>query len=231
MALSIESSSSGTPAVTGTSVTFSFTVTAAALLGVKAGSGHPTLAARSVSSATYNAVGMTSKGASDDANFLRMETLLLDVTGVTGAHNVVVNWASASSTIMSPGATAFVGADVASFGTYASNHANDSSPTVTGSSATGELFFAGVASDSNTSIAEGGTLAWEREAIGGDVCCGAQTYPGAPSVTATWSEGVGFTDTGWAADGISIKPAGGGSVTPVLPPLQITPQYQALIAQ
>lgn len=208
MALSVESSSSGTPATSGTSVTWSHTVTAATVLGVKAGAGHPTLASRSVSSATYNAVAMTSKGASDDANFLRIETLVIDTTSITGAHNVVVNWASASSTIMSPGATGFIGADVASFGTYAAAHANTNAPAVTVVSATGEIVFAGVASDSNTTITETGTLQWEREAIGGDVCCGAQTVNGAASVNATWAAGT--PDTGWAADGISIKPAGGG---------------------
>lgn len=207
MAATIVSSSSS-PAASASSLTFSYTTTTETVLAVMAGSGDGSLTNRSCSGVTYNAVPMTSKGVSDNADFVRIEAFVLDVTGVTpGAHNVVVTYPSAIGSI-GAGATGIAGADPATFGTVATNSSTtDQLPTVVVSSASGEIVIAGVATDANASITEGGTLCWEQETISGDCCFGAESYPGAATVTATWTGST--PDNGWAAIGLSFKPSGG----------------------
>jgi hypothetical protein len=219
MAFGIESSSSGTPAILATSITWSHTVTAANLLVIEGGAGDATLAKRQATAATYNAVSATLKGVADDANFEAMGLLVLG-SPATGAHNVVVTYGVSAADSVSAGVTGFTDADTASFGTVATAHANNSSPSVTVSSATGEIVIAAVASDANATITEGGTLQWEQQAVHGDSCFGAQSYSGAASVTATWT--ASSPDTGWAAIGMSIKPSGGGAAVSVAQRLLMT---------
>lgn len=217
MALSIETSSSATPNIAGSSVTFSHTVTSANLLVTQPVAGNnPT---RTFSSVTYNAVGGVNKGRDNNANFEAAE-IWVHATPPTGAHNVV---ATASGTCqITCGCTGFIGADTASFGTFASaKSTTTSAPAVTVVSATGEIVVAVVASDANATITEGGSLLWERQAVDGDSSFGGQSYNGAASVNATWT--ASSPDVGWVAVGISIKPAAAGTL--LIQGKTITNQY------
>lgn len=205
MALSFESSSSATPAVTGTSLTWSHTVTSATFLVADLGAGDSTLAQRSATACTYNAVSFGSAwGVSDDGNFERIEVWKL-ASPAAGAHNMVATWANAAATQLSAGVSGYIGADLASFNTPTANTATATTATTGAiSSATGEIVHGAIASDADVSITEDGTLNWERQAVDADSCFGAQRKNGAASVTLNWTQNASFK---YAAIAVSIKAA------------------------
>lgn len=221
MAFGIETTGqNNSPGGGATSLTVSYTATAATLMLGQVGAGASAIGDRTVSTMAYNTVAMTIKGSADDTNFVRATIAVLDITGVTGAHNLVIGMGGTA--LIGGGATGFTVADVASFGVVATNHAADASGTVTATSATGEILVAVIATDADTSIAEGGggTQLWKTNAIGADCCFGGEWYPGASSVTATYTLTGG---TGWAMVAMSIKPAGGGGgggASPTKPAVQ-----------
>lgn len=210
MAFGIETTTQGnSPGGGATSLTFAYNSTASNLLVVQVGAGG-SAGPRTVSGVTYNGVVMTDKGNADDTNFCRVTFFVLDITGVTGSHNVVITMGGTA--LIGGGATGFTGADTTNFGTLATGHANDNSPTITVVSTTGSIVLAAVSSDANAIILEGGAgvQQWKALAIGADCCFGGESYAGSASVVASYTATP--PDTGWAMAGLGINPAGGAAI-------------------
>jgi hypothetical protein len=123
--------------------------------------------------------------------------------------NITITWPVATNNVQ--GGIAVVATDVnqsSPLGTPARATGSSTSPS-TGAitSAVGDLVVAGIASDSASGITEGGTLISEQENHEGDTSYGAESYSGAATVTATWTQAE---NTGWAVVGVSVQQATAG---------------------
>lgn len=174
------------------------------LIVVATGVGENTSGNVPVLSVTRNAVPFIKLSSIYDSTWTGVEIWHL-LSPVAGSNNIVVTFTGACDQICA-GATEFIGAHASPFGTPVTNA--DASPqnpaTVTFAGAVGNFGFACVMTDDNTSITENGTLLWERQAIGGDTCGGAQYLTGAASMTANWTQSVANQ---FSAIGVTIKPA------------------------
>ncbi|MGH7408186.1 MAG: DUF2341 domain-containing protein [Candidatus Methylomirabilales bacterium] len=169
--------------------------------------------APSVSSITYNGVGLSSVGsrATSDSS-ARIEIWRL-VAPATGANNVVVTLSS-DPHAMTVGVMTFTGVDQSTpLGTFASATSDiTSSVSVAVASAAGELVFDTMVleSSSNRDLIPGAgqTERWDlfQAGLAGETSSngGGSTAAGAASVTMSWSFPVDKSAIG----GVSIKPAG-----------------------
>jgi hypothetical protein len=192
-------------------ITFSYTVAAGSdrLLFVVVGHGGNPIANCSITSVTYNGDSLTEAWDVDDANWTRNEGWYMVAPDV-GTANIVVDIDNSFNCFQQAiGATTFTGVNqVTPIDTPNTNSSSaNNTPSVTISSAVGDVVIAGVSTDSEGGITEGGSLLWEIEALVTDTSFGAQYYSGASSVNATWTA----VQNGWAAGGVSLNPAGGSS--------------------
>ena len=174
---------------------------------VRESTGAPT-----VSSITYNGVGLSLVGAqatSDSEGRIEIWRL---VAPATGANNVVVNLSAVpqSATV---GVMTFTGVhQTTPLGTFAPALGESTSASVAVTSAAGELVFDTLVLQKTADVdfvpGAGQTERWDLFQGPGSANGGGSTEAGAASVTMSWS--WSGTDK-WAIGGVSIKPAPGGA--------------------
>lgn len=169
-----------------------------------------------VSSVTYGGTGLTFVGARNSATTnpdVRVEIWRL-VNPSAGPGSVVVALAGSTAHSLAAGVTTFTGVDQTTpLGTFASNAATTGSPTVTVTSASGEVVYSIAAQDSSPTLTtpSGQSQLWNR-AVGTNLLSGvASTKAGASSVVSSYT--TDDTSQGWAEGGISIKPAASGTTS------------------
>lgn len=167
-----------------------------------------------VSSVTYNGVGLSFVGAQNSVDDARVEIWSL-VAPSTGTHDVVITFSAPLRRSGHAGVMTFTGVhQTTPLGAFASNFAqSDPGPaTVDVSSGANELVFDTVGCESCSSLTVGGgqTERWNLSINhGGTMIYGAgSTEPGAATVTMSWT--LGSSDH-WAIGGVSIKPSGGSA--------------------
>jgi len=165
-----------------------------------------------VTAVTYNGVALTQVVHVQQSDDGATDIWKL-VNPPTGTYNVVITYDVAPSFAHIAGVMTFTGVDQTTpLGTPASNNEStagtDATASVVVSSATGELVFASVASETPDSVTwQGGTPEHWHIAAGGNSTVGAgATNSGAATVTMTWTN----VNDHWAAAGVSIKPGSGG---------------------
>jgi len=171
-----------------------------------------TVGAPTVSSITYNGVGLSLVGAqatSDSEGRIEIWRL---VAPATGANNVVVNLSAVpqSATV---GVMTFTGVhQTTPLGTFAPALGESTSASVAVTSAAGELVFDTLVLQKTADVdflpGAGQTERWDLFQGPGSANGGGSTEAGAASVTMSWS--WSGTDK-WAIGGVSIKPAPGGA--------------------
>jgi hypothetical protein len=214
----VESFASTGTSAAGSSITISHTTSGTdrlMLVGVSINNDN----LETVTSVTYNGVGLSFVGAVDRNDDARVEIWqLTEANGLpTGTHNVVVTFSAALLRSAVAGVLTFTGVDQTTpLGTFAGNSNTSSGPaTVNVSSAAGEIVFAVVSGESVNWIAanEPATQRWnlsEPNPGPAEFAAGA-TDAGAASVTMNF--GLGRSDH-WAVGGVSIK--GSGNCNPAV---------------
>jgi len=220
MALAIDSqmaASTGASSTASSTLTFSFTNTAGTVLyvGISWGSG----AALTMSTVTYNAVGMTSRvvvgydGATH--NFAGAAIYELK-TPATGANNVVITMSGATggATAIMGGAISFTGNDTTTPTVVGSGKTNflESATTPatvgTGTTTTGNIVLAQMATGSGY-VSTSQTLSWSKNvntnSAGGN---GAMTQTAGTGGTITMSDAVTSDSFGMVC--LEVAAAGGG---------------------
>ena len=134
-----------------------------------------------------------------------------------GTANVTVTYATAPQQYSVVGVASFTNVNQTTpYGAFFSNGGSSASPSLTLTSAEGELVVDCVAfqSRSLTGVGAGQTLLWKAASNGGYANGGGSTKAGASSVTTTWSAASSMY---WAIGGVSLKPmslpVSGSSVT------------------
>jgi hypothetical protein len=158
-----------------------------------------------VNSVTYGGVPMTLVGEEISNGNARMHLYML-LNPTPGTADVVVNLSANPDKGIVVSATTFTGVNQTTpLGIFNSATANSNSPTVTVSSATGELVFDVMTMRQQTiTVGAGQTQRWNVNA-GGEIYGGAgSTKPGAASITMSWTPS-GSKE--WAIGAVSIKPA------------------------
>lgn len=165
------------------------------------GGGDGVQSARWATGVTWNTTeNFTKKWEVDDGAWTGSQGWTL-IPSATGTHDVVASFSGAD--LSSAGVTLFNGVhQTVSFGTAASGGARDTTNSVAISSAAGELVWTSTSTDDETGITAGGTQLWQDAGVGSDNSFGAQTYSGAATVTATWTQDI----LGWSSGGIALKP-------------------------
>jgi len=159
-----------------------------------------------VTSVTYNGVNLTKVGSRSNSDNSRAEIWqLTENDGLAlGAHNVVIRFNENIDEDAVAGVTTFTGVDQTTpLGPVATSAGSGSSPSVTVSSAVGELVYGVVANNEAGSVSTNApaTEQWVRSRGGLDGS--GSTADGAASVN------IGWTYTGsdsWSTVGVSIKP-------------------------
>jgi hypothetical protein len=154
-------------------------------------------------SATFNGMSMTSAGTQMSAAGDDHVQLFYLKAPATGTHDVVVSRSSNNLGDVTIGAVGYVGVDQTTpVGTPVTAGGNDASPTVTVSSATGDLVVAALAYERAFSARGAGqTELWRDES---DEPGLADEKAGAASVTESWTLA---STGGWAVIGVPIKAA------------------------
>jgi hypothetical protein len=198
-----------TTANSGSSVTLSHTISGSnrlLLVGVSSGC-FTSYTRRTVTSVTWNGASLTQVGAVDQATTpyrARVEVWALKAPA-TGTDNVVVNLDGSLSSYYQVvvGVMSFTGVDQATpYANQTSTSGTSANPSLTITSASGEMAYAVI--DSQTQIPSGctGTQQWnltETYAKG----AGATKAGASPNVSIGWSLSGGT----WSMYGLSIKPA------------------------
>jgi len=194
---------------------FNHTVGAGAdrILLVAVATGGGTAGQRAVTGVTYGGVALTRVFAKDDANFLNVETWYL-IAPTAGTAGVIADLGG-NPGLCAVGASSYTGVDQTTpLRTPATASGSSATASVAVGSASGDVVFGAIASDSEAGITETGTLRWEFENQGSDCSWGAQQYAGAASVTVQWSQSA----TGWTVGGVSMIPVGGAAAAATPPP-------------
>ncbi|WP_182867604.1 DUF4347 domain-containing protein [Rhodopirellula sp. JC639] len=162
----------------------------------------------SVSSVTYNGVGLTLVGTQEhaDPSKSRVEIWSL-VAPDLGPHNIVVNFSGTSHQGATVGVMTFTDVDQTTpVGTFTGDQGTSGTPSVTVSSTSNDLVFGVVGVDDNSdwdfTPGSGQTEHWDlfsSQANGSGT-----TEDGAASVVTSWTYGA---STPWAAGAVSIKAA------------------------
>ena len=220
--IAIDSTSSASVAAAANSLTFSQTVNSGSngLLVVEVALNN---AGTTVSSVTYGGTSLTYL---DSAVQVMMDTEIWYLVAPTvGTANVVVTTTGGSPEITA-GATSFFGVKQATpFGapvTVSGNGGNPVMPSLTVASATSDLVLAAAGVHFGTSDTPGGgqTELWNQ--VGAATWGGADTAPGASSVTISWSVPVSAGAKEYAAVGVDIQ------ASPNSPPVNTVPGAQTV---
>ncbi len=169
-----------------------------------------------ISSASYNGVSMTAvtNGAAvTGSGYLCFITTFYLVAPATGSNTVSV---TPSAGLFDFGACAISLSDVhqtVPLGTAANATGYDTTPTVTVSSATGELVVDGlvIMNSGTLTVGAGQTQRWNAPTANAFIRYAGSTESGAASTTMSWSNSSSQT---WAIVAVPIKPTGGGSGGP-----------------
>ena len=199
-----------TTANSGSSVTISHTISGSnrlLLVGVSSGC-FTSYTRRTVTSVTWNGTNLTQVGAVDQATSpyrARVEVWALKAPA-TGTYNVVVNLDGSLSSYYQVvvGVMSFTGVDqVTPYANQTSTSGTGTSPSLTITSASGEMSYAVIDAQTQTPSGCTGTQRWnqtETYAKG----AGATKAGASPNVSIGWSLGGSTT---WSMYGLSIKPA------------------------
>lgn len=211
MALAFDAAS-GAKADNGTLLSFAHTCTGSdRVLIVTAGAlGFPPAAA--ITGITYAGVAMTQAWSVAHTQVDSLEMVSEGwylIAPATGSNNVVVSFNSADELWAS--ATSFTGADQSvPLGTPVTGQAASVTPSVTVSSAPGEIVIDGLRAGQPTiTVGAGQTSRNEQENINFSSAGGSSTEPGAASVTMSWSLGAGGYGNFWALGAVAVKPVSG----------------------
>lgn len=172
-----------------------------------------------ISSASYNGVSMTAvtNGAAvTGSGYLCFITTFYLVAPATGSNTVSV---TPSAGLYDFGACAISLSDVhqtVPLGTAANATGYDTTPTVTVSSATGELVVDGlvIMNSGTLTVGAGQTQRWNTPTANAFIRYAGSTESGAASTTMSWSN---TSSQFWATVAIPVKPLGGGgsSIIPI----------------
>lgn len=179
-----------------------------------------TFAPGTVSGVTWNGIALTQvPSAFEQLNAGGGVTLAVDawylVNPDTGAHNVVVNWQDGSNDVNFTGISSWNGVDATvPLGTAVTNSGASGNGSVVVSSAAGEIVAGVIMVEEalGADVASGDTQLFEIDNADFLVANGAQQN-GAASVTLDWTL---TSASGWAANGVPLKPAGGGGGGPTI---------------
>jgi hypothetical protein len=216
MALAVDAVSSGTRAfaANATTLTFAHTVSGSDRVLLVAVQWYSTQAVRSVSSVTYNGTAMTLVSSSQiDNGANRFLALYYLIAPSTGTNNVVITL-SGTDDLFFGGSVSFTGADQTSpLGTAVTNSGSSTTPSVTLSSAAGEIALGACQFECHSgagAFSTGDTEAWEI--LDGTSNGSAGAYQnGAASVTVDWSgDDSGAQTRLWRTSGVPVKPVSGG---------------------
>ena len=206
MAVTHDAASNPAKATSATSLTFAHTCSGTERVLVVGSSVDDLVPADTT--ATYAGVSMTGIGALTN-NFDRSELFGL-IAPATGANNVVITAAATQGSIAG-GAESVNGADqTTGWGTAATAEAdNSTAPTVTVTSATGELVVDNVAggdliSQQTATAGAGQTERWDSTGVDSNGFAIGSTEAGAASVVMSWTLNNAID---WASVGVSIKAA------------------------
>ena len=168
----------------------------------------------SMTSVTYGGTAMTLVGSqvsgSASSNDDTVSYIYRMVAPPVGTANVVVTLGGNGA--VAAGATTFYNVDQTTpLGTFASAGGFGSTPSVTVSSATGQVVFGTVAADENPTLTTGGgqTSRWLYNAYG-PTSGAASTEAGASSVTFSYSSTDGSQD--WAISAVPVRPASSDAI-------------------
>lgn len=175
------------------------------ILLVCAGAGSSTSGTTHASGVTFGSDTLTEVPSSFVYDGWDGVSLWYKLTPTVQTANITITF-PAIPTMLSGIAAALNGVDVAGtpLGTANKLSGSSAAPSVSISSATGELVVACISSDSESGITEGGTLVKKQIGILADTSYGMEYYAGASSVSATYTQ----ANTGWAIAGVSFKPSG-----------------------
>lgn len=206
-------STSGT-GVGAASLTFSHTATggSTSVIFVNANSGT-TGSHGVVTGITYNTVSLPTKvwAATESGLQYRTEGWYL-LQPAAGAHNVVVTYTTGSGgDDAGAGAISFTGVDQTTVQHNSTTKEQTSAtPSITITSATGDVVLATIATDSSTlTTTSPATEAWKAVNVGSDSSFGSSTTSGAASVSPAWA----ITSNPCEMGGTSIIPAAAGAVS------------------
>lgn len=161
-----------------------------------------------VSGITYNGVALTKiAGVTFSSNFNNEGWYL--IAPATGTHDVVITW-SASQLLVAGGIVSYTGAhQSAVIGTPATASGNDTTPTVTVSSAAGELVIDGVFVNNDTSSTPGSGQTEEYDQnVGLPASFAVSREAGAASVVMDHTIGAHE----WGSWAVALKPVATGGV-------------------
>lgn len=176
--------------------------------------GSTTLTARNVASVTYNGVALTQIIEQDDGNFEHSEIWRLNNPPTGSSFAILVKTVSDTGGVqMAAGAISFNDADAAE-GTPAGATGTSTNPTVSVTSAVGDICVDAYATDAGGGSAETLTLIWKDISVaGGDSDFGSQRTTAIGSSTAmTWTNS-GTLD-GWSLCAVAIKASSVVAATP-----------------
>jgi hypothetical protein len=166
--------------------------------------GDSDLANSVVTSMTLGGTSLTKAwGTNDTASTWVRNELWYLVAPPTGAQNLIVSY---FNTGIDQGFIGWVNLTNVNqstpLGTVVTASGSSTTPSVSVSSATGDLVISSVASDSDANItASTGAIVQVVNVLGGDTCHGIATNAGAASVTMSWST----QNQLWTIGGVSIK--------------------------
>ncbi len=155
--------------------------------------------------ATYNGVAMTAIPSSTAANGNYKIAGFYLIAPATGTNNIIVSF-SGSMMDMGAGAVSFTDAhQTTPLGTAVTATGTSTTPSVTVSSAAGEIVVDGLAIVHGGTLTVGGsqTQRWNAVASGGYIKYAGSTQGGAASTTNTWTNS---TSQVWAQGAVPVKP-------------------------
>ena len=200
-----------TTAISGSSVTIPHTVSGSnrlLLVGVSSGCSTGNTR-RTVTSVTWNGTQLTQVGAVDQSTTpyrARVEVWAMPAPQAGGPYNVVVNLDGALGTNYNVvvGVMSFTGVDQTTpYASQTSTSGTATNPSLTISSASGDLAYAVIDAQSQTPSSCTGTQQWNQTTTNAKGA-GATKAGAAPNVSIGWSLGG---STSWSMYGLSIKPA------------------------
>lgn len=163
---------------------------------------------------TYNAVSLTAIPSGSAANGQYHIDGLHLIAPATGTNNLVATF-SGNVVDVGMGSVSFTGADQTTpLGTAVTATGTSTTPSVTVSSAAGEIVVDGLAIVHGGTLTVGGsqTQRWNAIASGGFIKYAGSTQGGAASTTNTWSNS---TSQVWAQGAVPVKPVAVASSAPM----------------
>ena len=192
---------------TGSSLTFSHTVTGSNTY-IVCTAGNRQVGPVDVSTVTYNGGSLAQLGATGAFGTFNKTELWSGIPNATGAHNVVITWASSTANLEG-GCVSFTGVDQSTpTGTTVTNTGAGTTATVTITSASGEMVVDGVYEDSSFDLTANQTLQWNDNGNLVSTNAGQQTAAGAASVVMSW--GIA-SSRDWGTIGVPLKPVAAAS--------------------